>query len=261
MKITLIGTGNVAFHLGKRLRAQGVEIAQVVGRNAERAEWLAAVLATNFTTDFEKIRPSSDLFIIAVADDGIEEVAARLSPILRNNFVVHTSGSVASAVLQPFFKQFGTLYPLQTFSIGSQPDFQRIPIFINANSPNQADFLKKIAEKISPQVCEISVADRLTLHVAAVFVNNFTNHLFKIGAEILEKQRLPFDILLPLIDETVNKIRQQKPAAAQTGPARRGDDATIEKHLNFLEKTTPQYDLLYTLLSISINENLHLNHP
>ncbi len=263
MKISIIGTGNVAFHLGKRLQQQGITIEQIIGRDPQKTVWLANILGTSSTTNYDNISTESDFYIIAVNDGAIEEVAKKLSPKLRNHFVVHTSGTMPSTILQPFFRSFGTLWPLQTFSIASQPDFERIPIFINSTqqTPPQYsdDFLKKFAEKISPRVFELSDKDKMTLHIAAVFVNNFTNHLFKISANILQQQQLPFDVLLPLIEETVNKIRSNAPDAMQTGPAVRGDDATIFKHLDFLEKHTPQYELIYTVLSIGINQNLSLN--
>ncbi len=263
MNITIIGTGNVAFHLGKRLKQQGITINQIIGREPQKTLWLAGILGATWSTDYTNITTTNDLYIIAVSDNAIEEVAIRLSTRLRNCFVVHTSGTTPSTILKPYFTNFGTLWPLQTFSVASQPDFEHIPIFINSTqeAPPQypSDFLRKIAEKISPRVFDLSDKDKMTLHLAAVFVNNFTNHLFKVGAEIVQKQQLPFDILLPLIEETVNKIRSNSPETMQTGPARRGDDKTIEKHLEFLEKHSPEYDLLYTVLSISINKNLALN--
>jgi predicted short-subunit dehydrogenase-like oxidoreductase (DUF2520 family) len=263
MKISIIGTGNVAFHLGKRLQQQGIHIGQIIGRDAEKTRALAEEFGTAWTTDLADVSTESDLFIIAVNDDAIENVANKLSYKLRNHFVVHTSGTMPSTILAPYFKQFGTVWPLQTFSIGSTPDFERIPIFINSTHEGTpqypSHFLREFAEKISPRVYELPDEDKMTLHIAAVFVNNFTNYLFKAGAEIVQKQQLPFDVLLPLIEETVNKIRTNAPTSMQTGPARRGDDATIEKHLDFLEKHTPQYALLYTVLSIGINKNLSLN--
>jgi predicted short-subunit dehydrogenase-like oxidoreductase (DUF2520 family) len=263
MKISIIGTGNVAFHLGKRLIQQGIPVVEIIGRDPQKTRWLAELLGTSWTSDFNVLKTTSDLYIIAVNDSAIEQVAMKLSPKLQNRFVVHSSGTMPSTILQPYFSQFGTLWPLQTFSLASQPDFERIPIFINSTQkgtpqyPN--DFLTKIAEKISPRVYELSDKDKMTLHIAAVFVNNFTNHLFKIGSEIVQQQQLPFDVLLPLIEETVNKIRNNPPESMQTGPARRGDDATIVKHLEFLEQNTPQYELLYTVMSIGINKNLALN--
>jgi predicted short-subunit dehydrogenase-like oxidoreductase (DUF2520 family) len=263
MKATIIGTGNVAHHLGKRLFQKGVDIQQVIGRDAQRAAELAEQIEAKYTTYFEAIVPNSDLYIIAVSDGAIEEVAVQLSLSVKHKLVVHTSGSVPSAVLEPYFDNYGTLYPLQTFSKNTQPDFDKIPIFVNATPPQyQLEFLKKIAALISPKVYELSDHDRQTLHIAAVFVNNFTNHLFQIGSTILRQHNLPFEILLPLIEETVNKIRENAPETMQTGPARRGDNATIERHLTFLENfIPPQYELIYKVLSSSINPNLTINKP
>ncbi len=259
MKISIVGTGNVAFHLGKRLMAQDVHINQVIGRDGLKTAWLAEALKAKAASFFEEIDTSSDVFILAVSDGAIAETAEKLSKKIDNQLVVHTSGSIASTVLKPFFQNYGVFYPLQSFSLNSQPNFEEIPIFIHATPQYQTDFLENLAKKISPRVFFISDEDRMTLHIAAVFVNNFTNQMFKIGAEIVGKQNLPFDILLPLIEETVKKIRHNRPTDVQTGPARRGDDVTIEKHLSFLEKHTPPYDLLYTLLSISINKDLKIN--
>ena len=278
MKISIIGTGNVAFHLGKRLKQQGIVIEQVIGRDPQKALWLAEILGATWATDVDNALTTSDLYIIAVNDGAIEDIAKRFSFKLCTKFVVHTSGTTPSTILQPYFNNFGTLWPLQTFSLTSQPDFERIPIFINSKIDSDdstdfrnpksdiertpqypSDFLRKIAEIISPRVYDLSDKDKMTLHLAAVFVNNFTNHLFKIGADIVQQQQLPFDVLLPLIEETVNKIRSHAPDTMQTGPAIRGDDATIERHLDFLENNTPQYELIYRVLSIEINKHLLIN--
>ena len=265
MKITIIGTGNVAFHLGKRFKEKHIKIAQIVGRNAEKAAQLAQVLDADFTMDFNEINTKSDLYIIAVSDSAIPSVAEALSQSIDNQLVVHTSGSMPSTILQPYFTHFGILYPLQTFSINSYPDFDKIPIFINAStslpkntedSQNSAqqpiDFLRQIALKLSPNIYELSDEKRVIVHIAAVIVNNFTNHLYAIGEEILKKEGLPFDVLKPLIVETVRKVQQNSPRDMQTGPARRGDAVTLEKHLDYLKKQTPQYFDLYKLISESI---------
>jgi predicted short-subunit dehydrogenase-like oxidoreductase (DUF2520 family) len=258
MKITIIGTGNVAYHLGKRFKEKGFEIAEIVGRNTENGGKLATQFQTKFQKNYKKIKTNSDLYIVAVSDSAIETVAKSITQSLDNQLVVHTSGSIPSTVLQPHFKHFGSFYPLQSFSLNSQPDFEKIPIFINATPPQYfTDFLKNIALKISPNVYELSDEKRVVLHVAAVFVNNFTNHLFTIGEKILEPEGLPFDILKPLILETVNKIQQHKPHEMQTGPARREDWVTIEKHLAYLsEKAPPLYFDLYSTLTESILKTL-----
>ena len=254
MKITIIGTGNVAYHLTKRFKQKNIEIAQIVGRNRVKVAQLCSILNVCATSNFNKINTESDLYIIAVSDSAITEVAQLISEKIDNQLVVHTSGSMPSTILQPFFKNFGSLYPLQTFSFNSQPDFDKIPIFINSPQQDIA-FLKQIALQLSPNVYEFSDEKRVALHISAVFVNNFTNHLYTIGEDILKKEGLPFDVLKPLIQETVNKIQSNSPQIMQTGPAQRGDTVTIEKHLNYIKTHTPQYLGLYELLSESIINN------
>ncbi len=263
-KITIIGTGNVAHHLGKRFKDTGFIINQIVGRNAEKAAQLAMLLAADCTIDFSKIKKNSTLYIIAVSDDAIAEVAKNISKYIDNQLVVHTSGSVPSNILQPYVKHYGSFYPLQTFSINSQPNFDDIPIFFNAISPSDdietppqyfQDFLEKIALSISKKAYLLPDDKRIILHIAAVFVNNFTNYLYNVGEDILKKEQLPFEALKPLIAETVRKIENNSPKAMQTGPAKRGDTTTIEKHLDYLKYHTPQYLELYECLTNQILNN------
>jgi predicted short-subunit dehydrogenase-like oxidoreductase (DUF2520 family) len=255
-KITIIGTGNVAHHLGKRFKDTGFTINQIVGRNAEKAAQLAVLLATDCTIDFKKIKKNSTLYIIAVSDDAIADVAKNIAKYIDNQLVVHTSGSMPSSVLQPYIKHFGSFYPLQTFSINSEPNFDDIPIFYNAAPPQYFEpFLEKIALTISKKAYVLPDDKRIILHIAAVFVNNFTNYLYTIGEDILKKEQLPFDALKPLIAETVRKIENNPPKAMQTGPAKRGDMATIEKHIDYLKIQTPQYLELYTHLTNQILNN------
>jgi predicted short-subunit dehydrogenase-like oxidoreductase (DUF2520 family) len=263
-KITIIGTGNVAHHLGKRFKEKGFTINQIVGRNAEKAAQLAAILGADFSIKLKKIKKDSAVYIIAVSDDAIVDVAKKIAKNIDNQLVVHTSGSVPSSVLQPYIKHFGSFYPLQTFSINSQPNFDDIPIFYNATPTLDAirtppqyfqDFLEKIALSISKKAYLLPDDKRIILHIAAVFVNNFTNYLYTIGEDILKNEQLPFDVLKPLIAETVRKIENNPPKDMQTGPAKRGDIATIEKHLDYLNNHTPQYLELYTLLTNQILKN------
>jgi predicted short-subunit dehydrogenase-like oxidoreductase (DUF2520 family) len=261
VKVSIIGTGNMATHLGLRFKEQGVNIGQIFGRNALKAEYLSQKLEAKPISNPYDFDPAIDVLIIAVSDSAILSVGETFLRFITQQLVVHTSGSMPSTILQPYFKNYGTLYPLQTFSIGSQPDFEKIPVFYNANNLNNSLLIKQLAEKLSPKTYDISDDDRLVLHVAAVFVNNFTNHLFKIGAEILNQKNLPLDVLMPLIEETVNKVKNNTPSVMQTGPALRGDNVTISKHLDYIEKHIPQYDLIYKILSININKDIKLNKP
>ncbi len=267
MKITLIGTANIAFHLGKRFLEKKCRINQIVGRNEEKVAEFTQLFETEGETDFSRIKTDSDLYIIAVNDDAIEKVAEKLAEKIDNQLVVHTSGTVSTDILSPFFTRFGSLYPLQTFSRISEPDFETIPIFINSSETlpqyptpsgryfsEKNDFLSQVAYILSPKVYFLPDEKRVALHIAAVFVNNFTNQLFKNGQEIVEENGFPFEVLKPLIIETVRKIQNQNPADVQTGPAQRGDKNTIEKHLNFLKKT--DYFEVYHVLTGKINPKM-----
>ncbi len=258
MKISIIGTGNVAYHLGKRLLEKGVKINQIIGRNAAHTEGVARILNTLFEADFNKIKADSDIYIIAVSDSAIDSVAQKTSQVLDNQIVVHTSGSIPSTILKPYFKNYGSFYPLQTFSKESQPDFDSIPIFINANSKKSENKLLALGKKIANNLHHLDDDKRIIVHIAAVFVNNFTNSLFQIGHDILKKENLPFDILQPLMLETVLKIKNHEPSEMQTGPAKRGDLVTIQKHIDYLKKEAPQLVSIYELLTKNINPNIEL---
>jgi predicted short-subunit dehydrogenase-like oxidoreductase (DUF2520 family) len=167
------------------------------------------------------------------------------------NVFVHTSGTIPSTIFEKHTSNYGVFYPLQTFSISKEPDWTTIPICIDANTEAQRIEIENLARQLSPNVHRITDAQRATLHVAAVFVNNFTNHLFHIGQTIVEKEGISFDLLKPLIQETVAKIQHNAPQAMQTGPAKRGDTITIQKHNAFLKKY-PLYNNVYSLLTKSI---------
>lgn len=251
-KIVIIGAGNVGFHLGKRLFKMGFEVVQVFSRSEHKAKFLAKKISTDFTTIFSNIKPA-DLYIIAVSDHAIAEVAGNLKAVIqKDKLVVHTSGATPSTVLKPYFGHYGVLYPLQTFRIRSKPDFKKLPLCIDA--PLKADFkkLKKLAASICKNVHQIDDEQRAILHVAAVFANNFSNHLYAIAEDILQQNNLSIKLLLPLIAETARKIERNSPKEVQTGPAIRNDVNTIKRHLEFLERY-PEYRSFYIAFSKSIN--------
>lgn len=257
-RIIIIGAGNVASHLGNRLFEKGFQILQIFSRGKEKAKRLASKINADFTTDLNEINDKADLYIFAIPDDRIGAVAMQISQktSLKQHLFVHTSGATPSIVFQSYFPRFGVFYPLQTFSISRIANFEEIPICIDANNEKDLELLEGIAANISPKAFRISDEDRAKLHVAAVFVNNFTNHLFHIGTQILEEEGLSFEMLKPLIKETVAKLDHQKAIEMQTGPAKRGDQTTISRHLEYLQKH-PVYQDLYQKLSQSIqNEEL-----
>lgn len=248
IKITVIGSGNVAQHLIKAFtKSEQIEIVQVFSRKKESV--LNLVNADRIVTEFANLH-ESDLYIISVSDDAISEVSEQLP--FKNQLVVHTSGTTSIDVLDSKNRK-GVFYPLQTFSKAKSVDFSIIPICLEAENPEDYTILDTVAKSISEAVFSISSEQRKALHVSAVFVNNFTNHLYQIGQEICVNNQVPFDILKPLILETADKIKVLSPANAQTGPAKRHDYTTIEAHLNYL--TDENQRNIYKLLTQSIQHN------
>lgn len=245
--IVLIGAGKVATRLGMRLHEMGWPVAQVYSRSAEKAGQLAAALDTESTADLLRIKKDARLYLLAVNDDAIATLAPQLH-YLGDVFIAHTSGATPATVLQHWFPRAGVFYPLQTFSLSKMPDFSTIPFCIDAPQKEDFQLLEKLGLALGGKTYPIDDHQRAVLHVAAVFVNNFTNHLFQIGEQLLERESMPFELLLPLIRETFSKIETSSPADAQTGPAIRGDHATIERHLAYLA-SWPDLESIYKIMT------------
>lgn len=257
LKIVLLGTGNVGFHLGKKLHEVGLQVQQVYSRKISKARRLAKIIKCEAIQNLEDVSTKADLYILAVPDSAIGKVAENLSKnIPSSKLAVHTSGATPSTVLKPYFKNYGIFYPLQTFSIGREIDFENIPICVDSNLKKHRTLLEKLAKRISQNVHLINDRERAILHVAAVFVNNFSNNLFTIGEKITSTEHLPFDILKPLIKETVDKITHHSPSEMQTGPAKRGDRITVELHLKYLEKNFPEFIEVYQTMTRNINAKI-----
>src|ERR1039458_3036381 len=248
MKIVLIGSGNVATHLGKAFKKSGHEILQVFSNTSANAKTLATILKCDSTNKIEKINPKADVYFIALTDDAVEGFVKKFNS--NGKLIIHTSGSLPMDVLKKGSKDYGILYPLQSFNKTMKLDLDNISIFIEANNSKSKKVITSLAEDISKDVYEINSEQRLTLHAAAVFVNNFSNHLYKIAGDILRTSSLDFNMLKPLIQETTNKVMTNNPADVQTGPAARHDEKTIKKHLELL-KNFPSYKHIYELLSES----------
>ncbi len=248
ISIVILGTGNVAKHFYDAFSdVDQVKILQVVGRSEKKL--LGYSKYTEVTTDFHQLK-KADVYLIAVSDNAIEEVCGKLINI--NGLVVHTSGSYPMNALSPIQKK-GVFYPLQSFTAGKEVDFKEIPICIEASLDDDVKLLDQLARLISDHIYHISSEQRKTIHIAAVFVNNFTNHLYKIGSDLCTANNIPFELLLPLIRETAQKISTLNPHEAQTGPARRGDTTTVENHLSLLQNST--HKEIYSLLSNSIKKD------
>jgi predicted short-subunit dehydrogenase-like oxidoreductase (DUF2520 family) len=228
ISVAIIGNGNVATHLVRAfLKVDSIHVAQINSRKLENT-------------------PKADITILAVADDAIAEISSQI----KNSLVIHTSGSFSMHDLKNS-KNKGVFYMLQTFSKDKEIDFSKVPFCLETE--NKADYLllEKLAKLIGVKIYAINSEQRKALHVAAVFVNNFTNHLYKIGNDICEENKVPFEILYPLIDETAQKIKILSPQKAQTGPAVRNDDKTVENHLELLTKEQQQ---VYQMITKSIKD-------
>ena len=252
VKVVIIGSGNVAQHLiaafkNAQILGSDIDLIQVYSRQTASVSHLLNL--DQITNDLDTLA-EADLYIIAVSDDAIGAISSQLP--FKNRLVVHTSGSVPLHALDEDNRK-GVFYPLQTFTKNKAVDFKIIPICLESENATDYQLLDKVAKSISEKVFAINSEQRKALHVAAVFVNNFTNHLYQIGQEICEENQVPFEILKPLIAETANKIMVLSPEEAQTGPAKRNDSITIEAHEAFL--SNENHLKIYKTLTQSIQEN------
>lgn len=253
MNATIIGSGNVATHLAKALHNEGVNIDMVYSRSLENAEKLSSQVNAKGYHIGDKIISNSDIVIISISDDTINEVVNKLN-INQESIVIHTSGSVDISVFKSKLNgRFGVLYPIQTFSVNRDIDFKQIPICVEACDTPTQQILIELAERLSPNnVYHLNSNQRSRLHLAAVFACNFTNAMYSVGNNILKD--LDFNLLKPLILETAMKaIANDNPQMVQTGPAKRNDQEVIRKHIDMLS-TVPTYQELYKIVSKIIFE-------
>ncbi len=251
--IVIIGTGNVAWHLGNVFNKNGVSIVHIAGHKLENAQKLAEELTCQNYSSLDFQLPQADAYLVAVSDDFIRETAKKINT--ENKFLIHASGSLAADCLKFDGNKYGVLNPLQSLTRYKEVEFKKIPFCISASDKEAEQEITSLAKRISDTVVVCTDEERSALHLCAVWVNNFTNHLYDIANEILKEKNLPFELLLPLIEETVNKIKTITPAQAQTGPARRGDFSTIVKHKNMLKNHEPWQEL-YQELTDSIIHNI-----
>jgi predicted short-subunit dehydrogenase-like oxidoreductase (DUF2520 family) len=245
IQIVIIGSGNVAQHLINAFaKSDTVQVKQVFARNKES---IAHLLDPNQITTNINTLAEADLYIIAISDNAIADVSAQIN--FQNKLVVHTSGSLSIDDLSDNNRK-GVFYPLQTFSKNTAVNFAAIPICIEAQNNDDHQLLETVAKSISDKTFNINSQQRKALHISAVFVCNFVNHLYQIGHTICQESNINFDILKPLITETAHKIMSLSPSDAQTGPAKRNDTQTINTHLNFLSDENQKE--IYKLLTKSI---------
>ena len=272
MKIVLIGAGNLATHLGKALHAAGHDMLQVFSRTMQSAETLASLLDAEPLTDIAQVRDDADVYIFSVKDSALLQLVAQLCRheadglgedgavnALRKakkgeheRVFLHTAGSMPMSVFKGMAQHYGVLYPMQTFSKQREVDFSIIPCFVEANDEFAQKQIEGMAREISGRVYQLSSEDRKYLHLSAVFACNFANHCYAISQELLEEHGIPFDVMLPLINETAAKVHEMKPKDAQTGPAVRYDENVIDKQSKLLENH-PHFKKVYDSMSKSIH--------
>lgn len=248
ISVVVLGAGNVGTHLCQAITgAKNLKLIQWYNKSI--VQDFFGLKNINFNSDITKI-PPADLYIMTVSDGAVELLSNQLP--FENQLVVHTSGSVPMGALNNKNRR-GVFYPLQTISKNSNLSFRDVPICIEANDKQDRALLNDVAQSLGSPTYFISSEQRQTLHLAAVFVNNFANQLFRIGHELSDEKSLDFDILKPLILETAKKVMHLSPYMAQTGPAKRRDSKTIKKHLTLLENH-PNFQDIYKVLTQSIQQ-------
>lgn len=252
-KIVMIGAGNVASHLVPALSDAGAaDFVQVYSRHIEPALELAAKLpGASATANLNDIVGDADIYLLSVKDDAIAGIAATLPK--GNALVLHTSGSVGMEALASASGRYGVFYPLQTFSKNVDLDMSAVPLFVEGNTPGTEAEIRALGEKVFRTVYHADSEIRKKMHVSAVFACNFTNHLWAIAEKLLQREGLPFDVLRPLLEETLRKALVNSPSASQTGPAVRGDINIIASHLSQL--SDPEKSLYRTLSDAIMTEN------
>ncbi|WP_223608358.1 Rossmann-like and DUF2520 domain-containing protein [Chryseobacterium sp. OSA05B] len=229
MQIVIIGSGNVAYHMVKAFSLKKIPLLQIFGRNEEELKKISEELDVPYSTEYLE---DADLYIICVSDNSVENVSKIITK--KDALVAHTSGSLPKEILAGEYRK-SSFYPLQTFSKSKELEYEKIPFFIETENEKDKQILFNLASQISENVMESSHEKRKYIHLTAVLACNFVNHLFARAKEVSDSQDIPFDYFLPLIDETVKKIHEIEPKAAQTGPAVRNDVRVLELHEQLLK--------------------------
>ena len=260
MRVSLIGAGNLATNLAHALLKANHNILAVYSRTMSSASLLANQIGATATDDIMLLHDDADVFIIAVKDDVIADVAAILRQRMPDALIAHTAGTVAMSAIPGSHR--GVFYPMQTFSKQRIVDFRNIPLFVEAQEENDLKVLTSLAESLSDSVMHLDDERRKLLHLAAVFCCNFANHCSAIAEKILTDNGIPFDVMLPLVNETNAKLNQCAPHDAQTGPAVREDHHVMDAHINLLNGLDmTQFAEIYKILSDSIiNLKKNNNH-
>ena len=249
MKVVIIGAGNLGTHFARALKSVDVEVLQIVSRTMKSAVELASEIGCAFATDIQDVNKNADVYVVCVSDSAIVPVLRQLK--IGDKMVVHTSGTVGISVFYDYALNYGCVYPLQSFSKFKDLNYAEIPFFIEANNDENQKKLMDFLKVISPHIYVLDSKQRGILHLCAVMVNNFPNHLCTLAESLMKENQLQFDVLKPLLRETADKIMKYSPFVSQTGPAVRGDTFIMEKHRDILKDHKDILDI-YNAISDSI---------
>lgn len=253
MKIAFIGAGNLATNLAKIMHCKGFDISQVYSRTMEAAKKLAAIVDAAPIDSLSNVIDDVDLYIISVKDSALLDVINNLCNANRKGIFVHTAGSIPMNVFENHAERYGVLYPMQSFSKQKEVCFKDLPFFLEAKNDMILSVLKEIVGAIDGKTYVIDSNARKSLHLAAVFACNFVNHCYELSHELLQKHGIPFEVMLPLIDETARKVHSISPILSQTGPAVRYDENVISMQHEYLSYN-PRIQEIYDVMSKSIHE-------
>lgn len=248
-RISFVGAGKVSRALAQKLYNTGFRLQEIMSKTEASRQTLADLCNASPKSDLE-FKTGTDIIIVAVPDDALEPVLKSIS-CGEDVIVAHTAGSAGLEVFPEHIKHKGVLYPLQTFSDNRIIEFRDVPFFIEASDTFTAETLQDLAESTGGKVNFAGTERRRLLHAAAVFVCNFTNHMLAAGKEITTEAGFSFEVLEPLINETITKALQNGPEVSQTGPAVRGDKGTIANHIGLLS-FSPDLQELYREVTESI---------
>lgn len=249
--VSIIGAGNVATHLALGLNNRNFSIKEIWSKNISNAELLAKKINANVCSNLSQLNIETNLVIISVKDDSLEEVVAMLPAHLPA--VVHTSGSLDMKILNETSNHIGVLYPLQSFNKDEAVNWKEVPICVEANSDHFTEQLFSLSKSLSGHVEYLNSTQRIQLHIAAIFANNFSNYIYSLAYQLATKQHLPFSLLIPLIQQTTNRLGNTDPFQLQTGPAKRNDVELIKKHIELLSSNKEAQEV-YEFLSEEIRK-------
>ncbi len=249
MKISIVGSGNVAHHLGMALKNAGNDLLQILSRNSETGMELAHLLSTDFAHEFSDLNTDAELILFCVKDDAIAEVASVFPKTTA--VVAHTSGFRSMELLEQLSEKTGVFYPLQTMRKNVLLNFENVPMLVEGSNEQVTKMLLDLAGQLSPSVHVVNELQRQYIHVAAVIANNFTNHMWELSAHLLSGQNLSLDILRPLIARSAENVVQHSPSELRTGPAARKDFFTLDAHIALLQNE-PEILKVYEVITESI---------